>query len=88
MQLELHSGEYQPKSGSYAGNLRADFSAGNGADAVVAGQCRFRRKGNPNTDYVISSICVDLLVWVGTFVNFSELSEEVSKAEIVTENHI
>jgi hypothetical protein len=33
----IHGSSTQPKSGSYSGNLRADFSAGNGGavDAVV-----------------------------------------------------
>jgi hypothetical protein len=80
----------QPKAGSYSGNLVADFSAGNGGavDAVVTGQCRFRRKGNPNTDYVISfdgSTCG----W-GLFCGiFSELSGGgVSRLKSLLENHI
>ncbi|MFT7395798.1 MAG: hypothetical protein ACI96G_000530 [Flavobacterium sp.] len=80
----------QPKSGSFAGNLRADFSAGNGGavDAVVK-QANVGAGGKvtPNTDYVIS---FDLRGSTGEggdfFVEFfSELSGGgVSKAEIVT----
>jgi hypothetical protein len=80
MQLEpFRASTTQPKAGSYSGNLVADFSAGNGGavDAVVAGQCRFRRKGNPN-DYVISFDLRGSTGVGGDFCGiFSELSEEV-----------
>jgi hypothetical protein len=58
----------QPKSGSYAGNLRADFSAGNGGavDAVVK-QANVGAGGKVTQIPIMlfRLICVDLLAWVG-----------------------
>jgi hypothetical protein len=64
----------QPKAGSYSGNLVADFSAGNGGavDAVVK-QAGSGGKVTQIPIMLFRLICVDLLVWVGTFLwNFSQ----------------
>ena len=80
----------QPKSGSYSGNLIADFSAGSGGavDAVVK-QANLGAGGfaKPNTEYIISFDLRGAASTGGVFFAefFSELSAGgVSKAEIIT----
>jgi hypothetical protein len=70
MQLVLHSAVTQPKSG--AGNLRADFSAGNGGavDAVV--KPMEEEEGNPNTDYYFFDAWI---YWWWDFWNFQSIWE-------------
>jgi hypothetical protein len=95
MQLELFLEQYNSaKAGSYSGNLVADFSAGNGGavDAVVK-QANVGSGGKVTQIPIMlfRLICVDLLVWVGTFLwNFSQsYPEEVfPRLKSLLENHI
>jgi hypothetical protein len=72
----------QPKSG--AGNLRADFSAGNGGavDAVV--KPPVEEEGNPNTDYYFFDAWI---YWWWDFCGiFQSYLEEVSWLKSLLEN--
>jgi hypothetical protein len=80
MQLVLHSAVVlNQNQASYSGNLRADFSAGNGGAVDVVKQANVGSGGKVTQIPIMlfRLICVDLLVWVGTFVEFfSDLEEE------------